>query len=93
MAKEENGGKNGPDPAKAVAVSGANNGSNGDSNISNEIPPKINSSVVVVSTVGSLPESQKSVVLNVGGQRYETLKRNFANFPGPMKYKTFYFRN
>ena len=96
MAKEELGGKNGTDAAKpttgstpaTVSGSGANsiNGSNnGDPNISNEIPTKV--TAVVVSTLGSLPESQKSVVLNVGGQRYETLKRNFANFPNSRLYR------
>ena len=100
MAKEESGNKNGTEAAKPTsgstpgAGSGANSGSSngGDTNISNEIPPKINNAVVV-STVGSLPESQKSVVLNVGGQRYETLKRNFANFPNSRLYRLVHATN
>jgi hypothetical protein len=79
MTKEESS-KNGSDAAKAA---GGSSNINGD----NELPAKINSNAVVISTVASLPESQKSVVLNVGGQRYETLKRNFANFPNSRLYR------
>ena len=86
MAKEEPANKTGSDPAKVASASGTGNGDSG--NISNEILPKSNNSnALVVSTVSSLPESQKSVVLNVGGQRYETLKRNFANFPNSRLYR------
>ena len=81
MTKDESC-KNGSDPAKACGTNGSDN------NISNEIPPKINSNAVaIVSSVSPLPDSQKSVVLNVGGQRYESLKRNFANFPNSRLYR------
>ena len=28
-----------------------------------------------------IPEGSKSVILNVGGQRFEVLRKNLANFP------------
>ena len=34
-----------------------------------------------------IPEGSKSVILNVGGQRFEVLRKNLANFPGSRLWK------
>lgn len=34
-----------------------------------------------------IPESAKSIVLNVGGQRFEVLRKNLANYPGSRLWK------
>jgi len=46
-----------------------------------------NNGTVEKITAVALPESQRSVVLNVGGQKYETLTKNFANFPNSRLYR------
>ena len=85
MTKEDPS-KNGSDPTKACSSNG--NGENSDV----KVPP---TTVAVMSnmTGACLPESQKSVVLNVGGQRYESLKRNFANFPNSRLYRLVHATN
>ena len=82
MTKEDPG-KNGSDPAKACS-----NGENSEV----KVPP---TTVAIMSnlTGACLPDSQKSVVLNVGGQRYESLKRNFANFPNSRLYRLVHSTN
>ena len=74
MTKEESC-KNGSDPVKASSSNGGGGDTTGDS------VAKVPSNAVAIVSSTTLPETQKSVVLNVGGQRYESLKRNFANFP------------
>jgi len=44
-------------------------------------------------TAVALPDSQRSVVLNVGGQKYETLTKNFANFPNSRLYRLVHSNN
>jgi len=44
-------------------------------------------------TSDAIPESQRSVILNVGGQRYETLIKNFANFPNSRLYRLVHSNN
>lgn len=42
---------------------------------------------VTSTSIVAMPEGQRSVVMNVGGQKYETLIKNFANFPNSRLYR------
>ena len=68
-----------------------NNKENGASTGVSEVS---NGTAMVVSTTskeksggGTIAESSKSVLLNVGGRRYEVLRKNLQNFPGSRLWK------
>ena len=44
-------------------------------------------SVSTYKATTEIPESAKSVLLNVGGRKYEVLRKNLTNFPGSRLWK------
>jgi hypothetical protein len=54
--------------------------------VENSKPYDTNGAMEKITSV-AIPESQRSVILNVGGQRYETLIKNFGNFPNSRLYR------